>query len=212
MSALSWKLPPAGAVFGLAVFALAGFGAGFLTQNPDEAAAKPEPQSSAAINVDAMEIQRIVLTSHDGTSINWGSFSGRYRLVFFGYTFCPDVCPMGLSNLAEVIDLLEEKGMSPDSIFVTVDPKRDTPEVLKEYVTAFHDKLLGLSGKEQQIRKLSEAFKAFYQRSDPDDDSEYYLIDHTSYIYLISPDGSMLGYYPEASDPEDLAEHILAAT
>ena len=93
---------------------------------------------------------------------------------------------------------------------MTVDPQRDTPELLNEYLSAFREGFLGLSGEGDQIRELSEVFKAYYERSDQTDDSEYYLMDHTSYIYLVAPDGTLLEYYPESTEPPELAQKILA--
>lgn len=192
------------------VIALLGASIGYFSQGPLVKGADSRPALSTAINVDGPDVKRIALTSHEGASLTWGNLSGRHRLVFFGYTFCPEICPVTLLNLSEALDILEGKGIEPDPIFVTVDPQRDTPEFLKEYLSGFREGFLGLSGEDAQIRKLSEAFKAFYERSDPSDESEYYLMDHTSYIYLIAPDGAMLEYYPESTQPPELARKILA--
>lgn len=97
----------------------------------------------------------------------------------------------------------QRQGIEPDPIFVTIDPQRDTPELLKEYLSAFREGFLGLSGEDDQIRKLSEVFKAYYERSDLSEDTEYYLMDHTSYIYLVAPDGTVLEYYPESTEPQN---------
>ncbi|GHB42217.1 protein senC [Pseudovibrio japonicus] len=193
-----------------AIIALLGASVGYFSQGPLQKSTGTKPTLSTTINVDGPDAQRITLTSHEGTSTKWGSLSGRHRLVFFGYTFCPEICPVSLLNIGEALDILQEKGIEPDPIFVTVDPQRDTPELLKEYLSAFREGFLGLSGDDDQIKELSEVFKAYYERSDQSDTSEYYLMDHTSYIYLVAPDGTLLEYYPESTEPPELAQKILA--
>ena len=160
-------------------------------------------------NVDAPDLQRIVLQTHNGEATNWASYSKAHRLVFFGYTFCPDICPLGLANVAGAIDLLDAEGIELDPIFVTVDPKRDTPEVLHDYVKAFHTRFEGLTGKQDRIRQLASAFLAYYEINSETDDDEYYLIDHTSYVYLVDKNGALLGYYLESNPSEELAPLIL---
>lgn len=194
-------------ILSLVIVAALGFALGTQVTSSD-----PTGQTDSAslgINVDTPELQRIVLQSHRGLATNWGSFAGVPRLVFFGYTFCPDICPLGLSNVAGAIDILDEQSIELDPIFVTVDPKRDTPEVLREYVSAFHERFEGLTGKEDQIRELASAFLAYYEVSSETKDDEYYLVDHTSYVYLVSKDGELLGYYPESKISDELATIIL---
>ena len=116
---------------------------------------------------------------------------------------------MGLSNVSGAVDLLAEQGHEINPVFVTVDPERDTPEVLREYLIAFHERLEGLTGKGERIRKLASAFLAFYEISAETKDSEYYLIDHTSYVYLVDKEGELLGYFPDSIGPEELANAIL---
>ncbi len=193
-----------------AIIALLGASIGYFSQAPLKQGAGTKPALSTAINVDGPDAQKITLTSHEGTSTTWGSFSGRHRLVFFGYTFCPEICPVSLLNIGEALDILKGQGIEPDPVFVTIDPQRDTPELLKEYLSAFREGFFGLSGEDDQIRKLTEVFKAYYERSDLSDDTEYYLMDHTSYIYLVAPDGTVLEYYPESTEPPELAQKILA--
>ncbi|XAT61508.1 hypothetical protein GN278_12545 [Rhodobacteraceae bacterium Araon29] len=192
----------------LTVIAALGFAVGWLTTNRTTLA--PQHISSLGISVDTEKLKQVVLQSHLGRDTTWGSFSGSPKVVFFGYTFCPDICPMGLSNVTDAVDILEQQGLKLNPIFITVDPKRDTPDVLKDYVTSFDGRIVGLTGKEDMIKALASAFMAFYEVNTDTKDDEYYLIDHTSFIYLVGSNGEVLGYYPETKSPQDLANAILA--
>ena len=190
----------------LTVAALLGIGLGISNTEPVQT---PE-NGPLGINVDRADLQRVVFRTHRGLATNWGSFSGKPRVVFFGYTFCPDICPMGLSNVAGALDILDAEGFELQPIFVTIDPKRDTVEVLKDYVPVFHERLEGLTGKEQGIEKLASAFLAHFEVNNETAGDEYYLIDHTSFVYLVSETGDLLGYYPESTSPNDLAQRFQA--
>jgi protein SCO1/2 len=195
------------ALLSLAVIAIAGFALGKLFTAPT--VSTTDNSASLGINVDTHDLQRLVFQSHRGLATNWGRFSNSHRVVFFGYTSCPDLCPMGLFNAAGAVDILEKRDLFLTPIFITVDPKRDTPEVLNEYVAAFHDRMEGLTGKEDSIKTLASAFLAFYEVAEDTKDDEYYLIDHTSYVYLVGDNGEVLGYYPESTNNKDLAEAML---
>ena len=110
--------------------------------------------------------------------------------------------------MAGTIDLLEAEGIELDPIFVTVDPKCDTPEVLQDYVKAFHTRFEGLTGKQEQIRQLVSSFLAYYEINSEADDDEDYLIDYTSYVYLVDINGAFLGYCLESNPSEELAALI----
>lgn len=192
-------------LFGIAFI---GFTVGSLINSSKDVA--PTGRTAPGVNVDTQDLQRVVLQSHRGLTTNWGSFAASQRVVFFGYTFCPDICPIGLSNVAGAIDILDERGTRLRPIFITVDPKRDTPEVLDDYVTAFHERFEGLTGKEERIRTLASAFLAYFEVNADTKGDEYYLVDHTSFVYLVGETGELLGYYPESNSPEELASAILS--
>ena len=195
----------------LAAIAVIGFTVGGLTTGwRQDAQRETQGQSTGlGINVDTQDLRRVVLQSHRGLATNWGSFSDSPRVVFFGYTFCPDICPTGLSNVAGAVNILDKQGLKLNPIFVTIDPRRDTPAVLKTYVSAFHDRLEGLTGKADRIKTLASAFLVFYEINSKTKEDEYYLMDHTSYVYLVNDDGEMLGYYSESKSPTELAEAML---
>jgi protein SCO1/2 len=132
-------------------------------------------------------------------------FAGRYRLMFFGYTFCPDVCPTALSTVAAALDKLpaaQRERLAP--IFVTIDPARDTPQVLKDYVAAFHPSIIGLSGTDQQIAEVAKSFKVYYAKVKGSKEGEYSM-DHSAILYLMGPDGKFVAHFPHGTTADDLA-------
>jgi protein SCO1 len=127
------------------------------------------------------------LTAADGTAVTDRSFPGKWLLLYFGYTFCPDACPTALNTIAEALDELGPLAERIQPIFITVDPQRDTPAVITEYVKAFHPRLIGLTGSAAQIAAAAKDFHVFYEVRQLG--NEEYAIDHSSYIYVIDPDG-----------------------
>ncbi len=146
------------------------------------------------------------LVDHEGKPASDQAFAGRHLLMLFGYTFCPDVCPTSLGSIVAALDLLEESGEAVQPLFVTLDPERDTPEVLAAYVAAFHPRLIGLTGSPEQIREVAHDYRVYYAKAESGDGD--YLIDHSAYIYLIGPDGRTLTYLKHDASPETLAETI----
>lgn len=147
------------------------------------------------------------LVNHHGKTVTEANFSGNFMLIYFGYTFCPDTCPVGLSNMTLAMDLLPDKGASITPVFITVDPERDTAELLADYVDAFHPRLVGLTGTAQQIAAVAEAYRAFYTKlavAEGADPNEYFM-GHTNTAYLVSPDGKGLTTFSGASEPETIA-------
>ena len=129
------------------------------------------------------------MTAADGTEVTDRSFPGKWLLLYFGYTFCPDACPTALNTIAEALDELGPLAGRLQPIFITVDPQRDTAAVMAEYVKAFHPRLVGLTGSAAQIAAAAKEFHVFYQVRQLG--NEDYAIDHSSYIYVIDPDGQV---------------------
>lgn len=127
------------------------------------------------------------LTAADGGAVSERTYRGKLLIVYFGYTFCPDICPTTLIEIAGAIEKLGPHAESVQGLFITVDPKRDTPEILNEYVTSFDPRIIGLTGSPAQIAMAAKRFNVFYQRRDTDDGG--YAYDHTTLIYLIDADG-----------------------
>ncbi len=126
-----------------------------------------------------------------GNKVDENSYLGKKQIVFFGYTFCPDICPTTLQSVSKAFDEID----NPDewvAVLVTIDPKRDTADILKEYVGNFHKNITAYTGSEQAIADMAEAFQARYNVSkDTKDDKEFYLMEHTAFIYYINTDGSL---------------------
>lgn len=155
------------------------------------------------------------LTDHTGKQVTDEDYRGKFMLIAFGYTYCPDVCPTGLQAMSMAVDLLGEQADWVQPIFITIDPERDTPEVLKDYVAAFHPKLIGLSGTPRQIADAAEGYRVYYNKLDlPTDegaDGDDYLMGHTTSIYLIGTDGKGLGVFNfgmAATAVEEMADRM----
>ncbi|HET7889441.1 MAG TPA: SCO family protein [Bradyrhizobium sp.] len=144
------------------------------------------------------------LTDQNGQTRSDTDFRGKLMIVYFGYTFCPDVCPTDLMAITQALDALGPAADGVQPIFITIDPARDT-KVLGEYLLSFYKSFIGLTGTPQEIRKVANAYKAFYAKLPPTKDGEY-AIDHTGVIYLMGRDGEYLGFMPPQTDSQKLTE------
>ena len=136
------------------------------------------------------------LSDKNGKQITPQNFSGKYMLVYFGFTHCPDICPTGLLLIENAIDQLGSKGNKIVPLFITVDPERDTAKVVGDYVAHFGKRIVGLSGTPEQIKHVADAYKVYYRKVDDKDAADGYMIDHSGYIYLMGPDGKYLAHFP----------------
>ena len=127
------------------------------------------------------------LTATDGTAVTDQTYPGKWLIVYFGYTYCPDVCPATLMEIAGALNALGPRADMVQGLFITVDPQRDTGAVLNDYLRSFDPRFVGLTGTHAQIAAAARAFHVFYERNDADGGN--YLYDHSSYIYLVDPDG-----------------------
>jgi len=149
------------------------------------------------------------LVDHNGQAVTDKSFHGKFMLVMFGYTYCPDVCPTQLSTASDAIDALGEAAENVTPVFITIDPERDTAEHLKEYVGYFHPSLVAMTGSDEQIKSVAKAYRVYYAKSGEDkDDPEDYLMDHSAITYLVGPDGKFLTHFSHGTDAETLAKRI----
>lgn len=153
---------------------------------------------------------RFKLTNQDGTAVSETSYDGSVRVVTFGYTFCPDICPTTLSTVASALDMLGPKGDQVVPLFVTVDPKRDTAGHLKDYVNAFGPRFVGLTGTTEQIDAAARAFRVRYVLQPPQDpaDPNSYFVDHSAGIYIMDRKGGFAAKLGHRADPEDLAARL----
>ena len=147
------------------------------------------------------------LTGHHGRTVKDGDFRGRFMLVFFGYGYCPDVCPTGLATVAAALDALGDKAGRVQPLFITVDPARDTAEFLADYVGQFHPKFVGLTGTEAKIADVAKKYRVYYRKAENGSATDY-LVDHSSFVYLMGPDGKFLTMFRHAMRPDDMAAAI----
>jgi protein SCO1/2 len=151
------------------------------------------------------------LVDTQGRAVTESDFRGRFMLVYFGFTYCPDVCPTSLTAIAQALDRLGADADKVVPVFITVDPERDTPEQMKEYVRHFHPRLVGLTGTPEQIAAAAKAYRVYYAKAKasgaPADD---YTMDHTSIIYLMGRDGKFLAHFSHGTEPEAIAARVRA--
>ena len=148
------------------------------------------------------------LTNHLGQTVTDADFRGKYMLVFFGFTFCPDICPTELQVMTHALETMGTSGARITPVFVTIDPERDTPDVMKAYVENFGPKLVGLTGTPEQIASVAKAYRVYYKKSG---ESADYLMDHSSIIYLMGPDGRFVKHFTYTTDARALAEGLTQA-
>lgn len=125
-------------------------------------------------------------------------------LIYFGYTFCPDVCPVDAAVMAQASDILAEQGDPVNTVFISIDPARDTPEVMDDYTANLHPDMLGLTGSAEQIAEAAKAYKVYYKKAD--DDPEFYLMDHSAFIYLATAGDRFLDVFRHGTSPQDVAD------
>ena len=169
------------------------------------------PERSAAELMDAVMWNRepiggpFALTDQNGVRRTDADFRGKLMLVYFGFTYCPDICPTDLQQMALAVDQLGPAGETVQPVFITVDPARDTVEHLKDYMALFHPRFVGLTGDAAAIRQAARAYRVYYEKVEREDKSDYTL-DHSVFIYLIDRDGRYLGFFPPGTSAERLAE------
>ncbi len=165
------------------------------TSGRQAVAPSPAPAIGGAFN----------LVDHNRKSVTDIDFRGRYLLVFFGYTFCPDLCPTTLHIVTEAMDLLGAQATKVQPIFISVDPERDTPETLKSFVENFHPRLIGLTGSSDQVAAAAKAYRVYYAKAN---DEEEYLMDHSAIIYLMGLDGKFVTHFSHGTTPDTMAAKV----
>lgn len=168
-------------------------------------------QPNAAVLVGASIGGPFTLTDSAGKTVTDRDFRGKFMLVYFGYTFCPDVCPTTLNQVAVALDKLGAKGDRVQALFVSVDPRRDTPEVIRQYTAAFSPRLLGLTGTAEQIAAAAKAYRVYYAEHRTGDGPLDYTMDHSSILYLMGPDGQFVAPIRADADGADMAAAIASA-
>lgn len=127
-------------------------------------------------------------------------------LVYFGYTFCPDVCPLDNQRNAEAVDILEEQGFDVNPVFISIDPERDIPEVIADFAENLHPKMIGLTGTPEQVKAASQAYKTYYKKQEGDD--EFYLMDHSTFTYLMLPGVGFADFFKREETADQMAQRV----
>jgi cytochrome oxidase Cu insertion factor (SCO1/SenC/PrrC family) len=150
------------------------------------------------------------LVNQDGKPVSDRDFRGRYQLIYFGYTFCPDVCPTTLALIAAALEKMGPDANRIVPIFISVDPGRDTPQVIKKYLAAFDPRFVGLTGSQSELSKVEKEYKVYAQKEPLKGGT--YAVSHSSVIYLMGPKGKLVTFYNEVLTPEQLAKDLSAKT
>ncbi|MBR3371498.1 MAG: SCO family protein [Rhodobacteraceae bacterium] len=146
------------------------------------------------------------LVDHTGRTVTDADFADRPVLLYFGYTFCPDVCPLDTARNAQAVDLLTERGYDVTPVFVSVDHQRDTQDLLAEFVRFMHPDMVGLTGTEEQIRAAARAYRVYYAAQESDDD--FFLIDHSTFSYFMLPEHGFVDIIRRDQSPEQVADTL----
>jgi protein SCO1 len=150
------------------------------------------------------------LTDGSGQAVTEKDFAGKPMLVFFGFTNCPDVCPAGLQVLAAALDRLGDKAQGVSPLFITVDPERDTPELVGKYAKSFHPRIVGLSGTPEQVAAVVKAYRVYARKQPSEGSAAEYNMDHSSFFYLMDANGAYVKHFPHSVDPAELADDVSA--
>lgn len=154
------------------------------------------------------EVPDFTLTDQNGSKVSLGDFKGKAVFVFFGYAHCPDICPITLTTLNNVMTELGDDSKDVQVLFVTIDPERDDRETLKNYVPFFNKSFIGLTGTPDEIKAVADSFGAYYTKEETGSEAGYFM-GHTSSIYLIDPGGDIILRYPQGKmDPKEIAKDI----
>lgn len=147
------------------------------------------------------------LVSQSGETVTDRDVITEPSLVYFGYTFCPDICPFDAVRNAEAVDILAERGYAVTPIMITVDPARDTPDVMGDFAGNVHEKMIGLSGSAGQVDVAAKAYRVYYE-AHPEEDPEYYTVDHSTFTYLTFPDTGFAGFFRRDLSSEQVADRV----
>lgn len=147
------------------------------------------------------------LVDENGATVTDADVFTKPTILYFGYTFCPDVCPLDNMRNADAQRILDQRGYDVQTAFISIDPARDTPEVVKDFTDLFHENMVGLTGSVEQVKAASQAYKTYFRRHD-DEDPEYYLVDHSTFTYLVMPNTGFAEFFKRDDTPEQMADRV----
>ncbi len=195
----------------LTVFVLlagcSGGGADAADTDAPDAGVYQAPRQGAAINPPT-ELQDFTLPNQDGEPTSLSDFQGKPTLLYFGYTFCPDICPTSLADLVRVRQLLGDQANEVNVVMISVDGERDDPARLKRYLASFDDSFIGLTGDDQTLSRIGADYGLFVQKREVPGTSAEYLIDHTASIYLIDETGHLVRMYAYGTPPQVMSQEL----
>ncbi|MDF0602337.1 SCO family protein [Psychromarinibacter sp. C21-152] len=145
------------------------------------------------------------LVNTEGETVTDEDVITKPTLLYFGYTFCPDICPADAARNAEATDMLQEDGYDVQPAFISIDPERDTPEVVGDFVAWMHDDMIGLTGSPEQVKAASQAYRTFYRKQEGGD-PDYYLVDHSTFTYLVFPEEGFVEFFRHDEPAEEVVE------
>ena len=158
-----------------------------------------------------MELVAFDLVDHTGKSFQYRDLKEEWSLIFFGYSKCPDVCPTTVFKLTEIYKILDEDKVikqQPQVIFISIDPDRDKPETLKEYLTAFNSEFIGVTGTLDEIKKLTAKLSVYFQKIGADEENYLYEMNHTAGLFLTNPDGKLVASFKPTATPKELSMDV----
>jgi len=164
------------------------------------------PRTTTSVNSQATIGGAFELVDQDGETVTQETFRGAPALIFFGFTHCPDICPTALFEMSELFNALGPDARKVNGLFITVDPERDTPEVMKSYIGSFHPGIMGLTGTPEQVAQTVKAFRAYAKKVPTEGDD--YTMDHTAIVYLMGKDGEFIAPFNLKRPPEEAAKEL----
>lgn len=174
---------------------------------------RPPQLTRGALNIADRQIEpRFSLISETGQRVTEAEIIDRPVLVYFGFTNCPDICPIDLPNMADAADILAEQGVEVRPVMITVDPERDTPEVLADYTDNLHPGMIGLTGTVEEVRAAAATFQTQFRRIETPNSALVYTIQHFGFIYYLTPDGGLRAQFEQGTSPQNIATEILRVT
>lgn len=183
----------------------AALGAGLYFFSPEfQAQRLPQERSTGKADIGGS----FTLTDQNNQQVSDSQFRGKYMLVFFGFTSCPSICPVGLATLTQTMEQLGDKGKAVAPIFITVDPETDTPARMKEFLTNFHPSIAGLTGTPEQIKAVESAYKVYAAKSKDENMPGGYNVDHSGFIYLMDKNGEYLSHYTYDQAAEAIVKDV----
>lgn len=168
------------------------------------------PCRASAIGTGAASIGGpFTLVDETGKQVTDKDVITKPTLIYFGYTFCPDVCPLDNARNAEALRLLDGRGYDVGAAFISIDPERDTPELLADFTSFMHEDMVGLTGTAEQVKAASQAYKTYYRKHEPEEgEEEYYLVDHSTFTYLMFPDTGFADFFKRDETAASMADRV----